>query len=238
MKRYIREKGVPQLVEHAVRYLSAARPESALDGLDSWVCEARVKRASRLGDEVLAQCKLGPVLGKGSFAKVYLGLMPDGRYIAVKRISLAEAEEAPEDASTSLEEEIASARNEFCLMTTVSHVNIVQCLGFAYDSDTRCCSIFMEYVGGRTLAEVCQAFNGLPKDVVRDYTLQIVKGLRALHTAKICHRDIKPENVLTDPSRRLVKLCDFGCGKQIDGLKCGKRGVCVFFYVNSIQALR
>ena len=36
-----------------------------------------------------------------------------------------------------------------------------------------------------------------------------------LHSLGICHRDIKPQNILINPDDYTLKLCDFGCAKQL-----------------------
>ena len=35
------------------------------------------------------------------------------------------------------------------------------------------------------------------------------------HIFDICYRDIKPQNLLVDPSRQVLKLCDFGSAKAL-----------------------
>ena len=43
----------------------------------------------------------------------------------------------------------------------------------------------------------------------------MIRSLAYIHGLGICHRDIKPQNILIDPSKYLMKLCDFGSAKKL-----------------------
>lgn len=50
---------------------------------------------------------------------------------------------------------------------------------------------------------------------IRNYTRQVLTGLKEIHERDIVHRDLKPENVLlTDDGE--IKICDFGSSKILD----------------------
>ena len=51
--------------------------------------------------------------------------------------------------------------------------------------------IFMEYCEDGTIAQISKI--GLPEEIIRVYTLQIVKAVRFVHDNGIVHRDIKGE---------------------------------------------
>jgi len=48
---------------------------------------------------------------------------------------------------------------------------------------------------------------------VKIYIFQLSRALAHIHGLGICHRDIKPQNLLVDPTRHVLKLCDFGSAK-------------------------
>eukprot|EP00941_MAST-03F_sp_MAST-3F-sp1_P003140 g3140.t1 len=79
--------------------------------------------------------------------------------------------------------------------------------------------IFMEYVPGGSIYSLLKLRKnkGFPESVLRNYTKQILKGLRYLHTHGIAHRDIKGANILIS-NQGLVKLADFGASKSLRGL--------------------
>ena len=94
--------------------------------------------------------------------------------------------------------------------SALNHPNIVQI--FALDSEGETDFIAMEFVPGRTLAEVL-ASGPLPVETALDYAGQIAAALAAAHAAGIVHRDIKPANIVVADSGRL-KILDFGLAKQ------------------------
>lgn len=89
----------------------------------------------------------------------------------------------------------------------LSHPNIVQ----AYDADQagELHFLVMEYVEGRTLAEVVAKHGPLPVAHACHYARQAAAGLRHAHEKGMVHRDVKPQNLMLTPSGQ-VKILDFG----------------------------
>src|SRR5207245_8630255 len=55
----------------------------------------------------------------------------------------------------------------------------------------------------------------LPPREALEISLQIARGLQAIHDVGIIHRDLKTPNVMLD-RRGAVRLMDFGIAKQVD----------------------
>lgn len=70
----------------------------------------------------------------------------------------------------------------------------------------------MEVVEGESLRDRLKR-GPLAVDEAAGVTVQILEGLRVLHSLGIIHRDVKPGNVLLDPAGG-VKLADFGLALQ------------------------
>lgn len=65
--------------------------------------------------------------------------------------------------------------------------------------------IFMEYCEDGTIAQVSKI--GLPEEIIRVYTLQIVKAVRFVHDYGIVHRDIKGIDINATLSVLIRMIC-------------------------------
>jgi serine/threonine protein kinase/putative intracellular protease/amidase len=89
----------------------------------------------------------------------------------------------------------------------LSHPNIVQ----AHDADQAGDLHFlvMEYVEGRTLAQVVARHGPLSVVHACHYARQAAAGLQHAHEKGMVHRDVKPQNLMLTPAGQ-VKILDFG----------------------------
>jgi len=72
--------------------------------------------------------------------------------------------------------------------------------------------MIMEYVEGKTLAEVLTRAPIQPQDA-KTYTDQILDALSYAHKRGVIHRDIKPANMMLTPDG-VIKLMDFGIARS------------------------
>ena len=132
--------------------------------------------------------------------------------VAIKVLSPQLANSGP--ALRALQQEAAKGR---CL----AHPNIVRFIDLDRDDDLY--FIVMEWLEGRTLAEILDSPDGKSVDLAQ--SLQIVRkighALEYAHRCGIIHADVKPGNIMVGPDGD-VKLFDFGVARVLQTGDGGK----------------
>lgn len=153
---------------------------------------------------------LDEVIGAGGAATVYRGVdRALDRPVAVKLLAGGVARSAdPGGRHRFLQEATSAARFQ--------HPNLVT----VYDAGDDGGDLFlvMEYVAGRTLADVIAERAPLPVGEATSIATQILRGLAAVHEHGTIHRDVKPANVLVGSDGR-VRLTDFGIAKRLGDIE-------------------
>jgi Tol biopolymer transport system component/predicted Ser/Thr protein kinase len=152
--------------------------------------------------------RLGPyeitrLIGQGGMGVVYQARdVRLKRDVAIKVLPSESAADAGRIRRFEQEAQAASALN---------HANIAAIYGI--DSVEGTTFIAMEYVPGRTLAEMIPRKGLNPNQALR-YAVQIADALARAHAGGVIHRDLKPGNIMVTPEDG-VKLLDFGIAKLI-----------------------
>src|SRR3954464_5731925 len=128
------------------------------------------------------------------------------RYVAVKLL----AEHLAADDGF-----VARFRREALAAARLVHPNVVQVYDFGTDDASQRQFIALEYVEGKSCAELLREHGGLPPAEVVDICAQACRGLDYAHRNGVIHRDIKPGNLLRNPEG-IVKIADFGIAKAAD----------------------
>nr|VVW58194.1 unnamed protein product [Nymphaea colorata] len=119
----------------------------------------------------------------------------------------------------------SSLQNEAFILSQIPHSpRIVRCFGGEWtpgQSNDGAFNLFLEYVSGGSLSDLCRRSGKLDELTVRRYAREILEGLAHVHRHAFVHCDIKPSNILVDPSSG-VKIADFGLAKRSGEKASGK----------------
>lgn len=158
------------------------------------------------------------LLGEGTYGKVYKAQhLESGKVVALKKTILSSDEEGVPP-------------------TTLREVSILRSLDSPYvvkleevvHAEARSGSPVLFLVFEFLDHDLKQFMNskygkgvGMEPHVVKEFTFQILLGLRYCHSMGILHRDLKPQNLLIELKTQTVKLADFGLGR-VYSLPVGK----------------
>ncbi|KAJ9442939.1 hypothetical protein DIPPA_01239 [Diplonema papillatum] len=121
--QYLRDNRIHDCLEKQMRHLRAHPKVAPLDAIAQWAASEKSRSTGKVSDDLLALTKKGALLGSGSFAKVYLGSLPNGKFIAVKEVRLSGEGGGEDGEEQDLLAEIRSAQSEIRLRETVRHPN-------------------------------------------------------------------------------------------------------------------
>ena len=105
-------------------------------------------------------------------------------------------------------------RREAQRAANLNHPNIVSVYDWGEERGTY--FIVMEYVEGRSLAEIIRTGGPLHPDRAAEVASEVAAALGFAHRNGIVHRDVKPGNVLLAPNGH-VKVADFGIARALAG---------------------
>jgi serine/threonine-protein kinase len=115
---------------------------------------------------------------------------------------------------------VARFRREALAVAKLIHPNIVQVYDTGVDAGRH--YIVMEYVEGRSGAQILQRQGALDPETAAEIGIQACAGLDYAHRRGIIHRDVKPGNLMIvggpagGGDHLAVKLTDFGIARAIE----------------------
>jgi serine/threonine protein kinase len=164
--------------------------------------------------QLIGPYRLRGRLGAGGMGRVYLGLSPGGRAVAVKVIRADLAQDA--EFRTRFRREVGVARRVSGLFTAP-----------VIDADVESPVPWLAtaYVRGPSLADAVGEHGPLPAASVLVLARGLAEGLSAIHAAGVVHRDLKPANVLlAEDGPRLI---DFGISRAVEASALTHTGLVV-----------
>jgi TolB-like protein len=156
-------------------------------------------------------------LGRGAMGVTYKAYDPQLRvYVALKVINPAQVGDAKARALF-LREARAAAR--------VRHANVGSVVYLNQDPENMFYA--MEFIAGESLRDWLHSRVPLSPLMAIGLSLQIARGLEAIHREEVIHRDLKPTNLMivradkqrpeSDPEAWLIKIIDFGLARNVAG---------------------
>jgi len=155
--------------------------------------------------------EIGDRLGTGGMSSVHMATdLTLERTVAVKIL----AEHLSDD-----ERFVARFRREALAVAKLIHPNIVQVYDTGIDRGRH--YIVMEYVEGRSGAQILQKHGPLDAETTAEIGAQACAGLDYAHRRGIIHRDVKPGNLMivggpVGGGEMTVKLTDFGIARAVE----------------------
>ena len=141
-------------------------------------------------------------VGRGGMGSVWLGTDEVlGRQVALKQLGLAPGVGNPD---------LERAEREARLAARLNHPHVVAVFDLVQEGEDHW--LVMEYVEGRTLAQLVRDDGALSPDEAAPLLRQAADALAAAHASGIVHRDVKPSNILVTAEGQ-VKLSDFGIAR-------------------------
>ncbi|KAH7374040.1 hypothetical protein KP509_17G084800 [Ceratopteris richardii] len=144
------------------------------------------------------------MIGEGSAGTVFLGNLPSGKLVAVKRIVK--------------ERKVETFNKEVELLARIRHPNLTALLGYCQTKFVH--FLVYEFMANGDLGKKLLDPNVRPLtwDQRMKIAIDCAKGLTYLHEcpqAPVIHRDIKPSNILLSETLE-AKLSDFGLSKVLE----------------------
>jgi hypothetical protein len=170
----------------------------------------------------LAEYTIDRKIGGGGFGMVYLARDQDGQAVAIKeyspdgvvtRVEDGTVQPVSEEKSRSFHHGMKYFFEEGRVLAQIRHPNVVRVVNFFRANDT--VYMVMQYEEGKTLQQAIRDLGDEPmrESMLRRIFVQLLNGLREVHTCKLLHLDIKPSNIYLREDGSPV-LLDFGAARQ------------------------
>ncbi|KAH3669522.1 hypothetical protein WICMUC_004944 [Wickerhamomyces mucosus] len=147
------------------------------------------------------------VVGRGTFGVVRVSHKKESDDTE-KLFAVKEFKKKPSESESKYSRRLTS---EFCISSSLKHVNIIETLDLLQDAKGDYVEV-MEYCSGGDLYTLIIAAGKLEYLEADCFFKQLIRGVVYMHNMGVAHRDLKPENLLLTANGTL-KITDFGNGE-------------------------
>ncbi len=170
-----------------------------------------------IGYKIGGHYEVVKVLGQGGFGIVYLvkDIHRLNAFFVIKELFSREFSFRHRDGKTvynkaeakkifsKIKEDIISEVN---ILQKIRNKNIVEAYGYFEENNTL--YSVMEFIDGIDLDKYLKEVPPFSEDEAKDLLLQIINGIKEIHSLNILHRDIKPSNIMRTKDG-IYKIIDF-----------------------------
>ena len=153
-------------------------------------------------------------IGTGNFSEVHMVEHKETKILyALKSFEKRRVE--------SLHKERDVLMEKYALEKIAPHPYIIGYYGSAKDDFEM--YILYEYINGGDLWHKSVIY-GMPcEKLIKYYFIQLLQGIKHIHSFNIAHRDIKPENIMVTKDEKSIKIIDFGSSLDLGGTDFEKK---------------
>lgn len=180
---------------------SSSSTEPAVKPVESSTCEEVPLKAGVL---IAGRYEVKELIGEGAWSHVYKAECNVLRRYVVLKVLKEHLLSDPK--------KLSRFRQEADVISQLNHPHIATVYDYGLINEKQP-FIVMEYLSGKTLAQIVKAEGKLSTERAISYLIQALNGLNAAHKVGIIHRDIKPGNIFvseTPDGSEIIKLLDFG----------------------------
>lgn len=162
-----------------------------------------------VGELLYGRYRIVSLIAKGGMGEVYKGKNEKtNQPVAIKVLSKNLTEKR---------ESVYRFMREIGSVAALKHPNLIAVSDIGI-TDNGCPYYVMEFVEGRSLADIIAETHGLSVARTKAILIQLTSALSVAHQLGIVHRDIKPSNIIvtkTADGEEQIKLVDFGIAQRL-----------------------